>query len=109
MSDEGLKIADLETFESRFAKLKNTLGSLTPPQLLEPSQPEINTDFIKSIPYDEYFRSLEERIISVEGTIKEVTKRNWVERNPGLFMFYSVVLSAVISAVITIMVSRLLQ
>src|SRR5687768_12929071 len=108
MSDEGLKITGLETFESRFAKLKNTLGSITTPHLTEPFQPEINADFIKPIPYDEYFRSLEERIISVEGIIKEVTKRNWVERNPALFMFYSVVISAVTSAVIIIIANRLL-
>ena len=73
MSDEGLKIPGLETFESRFAKLQNSLGSFTTPQL-EPFQPEINADFIKAIPYDEYFRSLEERMISVEETIKEVVR-----------------------------------
>jgi len=73
-----------------------------------PDSPKFNPEFannIKNIP--ELLDNLEKRLQDVERAIIEAAKKNWVERNPVLFMILSCTASALAAIATTIIATRL--
>ncbi len=78
------------------------------PERFEPDFSKAEEMMANIVTHEELNDRLLARLDAVEKAIETAAIKNWVERNPELWAFWTIVLSAFVSAVISIIVSRVL-